>query len=70
MSAEAMRNCVEYQWLTMIKKFDAHMTGSQEVAAFFTALLDILIVNIGTLLVGSIVQAIHNLALDTTIPFP
>ena len=30
-SAEAMRDCVEYQWFTMIKKFDAHMTGSQEV---------------------------------------
>ena len=30
-SAEAMRDCVEYQWFTMIKKIDAHMTGSQEV---------------------------------------
>ena len=30
-SAEAMRDCVEYQWFTMIEKWNEHMTGSQEV---------------------------------------
>ena len=29
-STEAMRNCVEYKWFTMIEKFDARLTGSQE----------------------------------------
>ena len=32
-SAEAMQYYVEYQWFTMIKKFDAHMAGSQDVTS-------------------------------------
>ena len=32
-NAEAMRNCVEYQWFTIIEKFDERLTGSQEVAS-------------------------------------
>ena len=32
-SAEAMRDCVEYQWFTMIEKLGEHLTGSQEVTS-------------------------------------